>query len=214
MAKKNRNQRTTGTSRGKRQTEAPETTEAPAEAIPVPETLEETPVEETPADEAPAPAVDEPTSESPEPAAEPEILAQAAETPEVTMEETPTSAEAVEAGNPPEPVAEAPADAAQDATSATEPAKPSRKRKQASPAAPKKMSALDAADQVLAERGEPMTAPDLIKAMADQGLWISPSGKTPAATLYAAMLREITTKGAASRFTRPERGKFARKAQA
>ena len=66
----------------------------------------------------------------------------------------------------------------------------------------------------LLRRGEPMTAPDLIKAMAEQGLWTSPGGKTPAATLYAAMLREITTKGAESRFTRPERGKFARRANA
>jgi hypothetical protein len=77
---------------------------------------------------------------------------------------------------------------------------------------PKKMSALDAAAVVLAGRGEPMTAPELIEAMATSGLWDSPNGKTPAATLYAAMLREITTKGVASRFTRPERGKFGLKA--
>jgi hypothetical protein len=47
--------------------------------------------------------------------------------------------------------------------------------------------------------------------MAEQKLWESPDGKTPAATLYAAMLREITTKGKESRFSRPEKGKFAAK---
>jgi hypothetical protein len=73
---------------------------------------------------------------------------------------------------------------------------------------PKKPSALDAAAQVLVARGEPMTAPELITAMAEQKLWSSPNGKTPAATLYAAMLREITTKGKESRFARPEPGKF------
>jgi hypothetical protein len=89
------------------------------------------------------------------------------------------------------PVAEAP----------TKTAKAARK--------PKKLSAIDAAAQVLAAKGDPMTAPELIEAMAAQGLWSSPKGKTPAATLYASMLREITTKGKASRFSRPARGKFA-----
>ena len=36
-------------------------------------------------------------------------------------------------------------------------------------------------------------------------------GKTPASTLYAAILREITLKGDASRFAKTERGKFALK---
>ena len=34
-------------------------------------------------------------------------------------------------------------------------------------------------------------------------------GKTPAATLYAALTREATTKGAASRFRKVGRGQFA-----
>jgi hypothetical protein len=34
-------------------------------------------------------------------------------------------------------------------------------------------------------------------------------GKTPAATLYSAILREISTKGKDARFTKIERGKFA-----
>jgi hypothetical protein len=85
-------------------------------------------------------------------------------------------------------------------------AKPSRQTKEARVT---KISALDAAYHVLAAKGEAMTAPELIEAMAEQKLWSSPKGKTPAATLYAAMLREITTKGKKSRFARPGRGKFA-----
>ncbi len=46
--------------------------------------------------------------------------------------------------------------------------------------------------------------------MAAQGYWTSPAGKTPHATLYAAILREITTKGKASRFAKAERGRFLR----
>lgn len=42
-----------------------------------------------------------------------------------------------------------------------------------------------------------------------QGLWTSPGGKTPHATLYSAILREITAKGDESRFMKTERGKFA-----
>ena len=44
--------------------------------------------------------------------------------------------------------------------------------------------------------------------MTEQGLWTSPAGKTPHATLYAAMLREINAKGADARFRKVERGQF------
>jgi hypothetical protein len=80
--------------------------------------------------------------------------------------------------------------------------------KAAAAPAEKKVSALDAAHLVLAKAGAPMTAKELIEAMAAQGLWNSPNGKTPANTLYAAILREITVKGEQSRFARPEPGKF------
>jgi hypothetical protein len=49
----------------------------------------------------------------------------------------------------------------------------------------------------------------MIDAMAKKGYWTSPGGKTPAATLYSAILREISTKGKDARFTKTERGKFA-----
>lgn len=74
---------------------------------------------------------------------------------------------------------------------------------------PKRTSALDAAAQVLAKAGQPMRTQELITAMAEQGLWKSPGGKTPHATLYAAMLREITEKGKDARFTKVDRGQFA-----
>ena len=74
---------------------------------------------------------------------------------------------------------------------------------------PKRVSALDAAAQVLAKAGKPMRAQELIAAMAEQGLWTSPGGKTPHATLYAAMMREERDKGSTSRFRKVDRGQFA-----
>jgi hypothetical protein len=73
-----------------------------------------------------------------------------------------------------------------------------------------KLSAIDAAAKVL-EDGSPRNCKELIEAMSTQGLWTSPGGKTPHATLYSAILREITTKGDESRFVKTERGRFARK---
>lgn len=73
-----------------------------------------------------------------------------------------------------------------------------------------KLSALDAAAQVL-KSGGAMNAKELIDAMSANGLWTSPSGKTPHATLYSAILRELTAKGDESRFVKTERGKFAAK---
>jgi hypothetical protein len=71
-----------------------------------------------------------------------------------------------------------------------------------------KLSALDAAAKVLGETGEAMNCKELIDAMAAKGYWKSPGGQTPWATLYAAMVREIKTKGADARFRKTERGKF------
>lgn len=72
-----------------------------------------------------------------------------------------------------------------------------------------KMSALDAAAQVLANAQEPLNTKAMIEAMAAKGLWTSPGGKTPHATLYAAILREINEKGAEARFEKVDRGQFA-----
>ncbi len=75
----------------------------------------------------------------------------------------------------------------------------------------KKLSALDAAAKLLAETGEPMNCKELIDAIAAKGYWTSPGGKTPHATLYSAILREISAKGNDARFAKTERGKFAAK---
>jgi len=82
-------------------------------------------------------------------------------------------------------------------------------KRQAKEPKPKKLSALNAAAQVLATAKEPLNCQQLIEAMTTQGLWTSPGGKTPHATLYSAMLREINVKGKDARFTKTERGRFA-----
>ena len=89
-------------------------------------------------------------------------------------------------------------------------AKPARAKKAKEPKS-KKVSAIDAAAQVLAASKEPMNAKEMIEAMAAKGLWTSPGGKTPHATLYSAIIREVATKGKESRFVKTERGKFAAK---
>jgi len=80
-----------------------------------------------------------------------------------------------------------------------------------SPKAPKEkqVSCIDAAAQILAASKAPMNTKELIEAMAAKGLWISPGGKTPHATLYSAILREINGKGKDARFKKTERGRFA-----
>jgi mevalonate pyrophosphate decarboxylase len=44
--------------------------------------------------------------------------------------------------------------------------------------------------------------------MTAQGLWSSPAGKTPAATLYASLLRLIRAKGDQAKFKKVARGRF------
>ena len=75
---------------------------------------------------------------------------------------------------------------------------------------PKKLSALDAAARVLSESGQAMNCQEMIKAMAAKGYWSSPGGKTPSATLYSSILRELKTKGGDARFRKTERGQFTR----
>ena len=87
------------------------------------------------------------------------------------------------------------------------PAKGTRS-KTAKPATEKKLSALDAAAQVLKDAGEPMTCRAMIDAMSAKKLWTS-DAPTPAATLYSAILREQQRKGDASRFKKVDRGQFA-----
>jgi hypothetical protein len=88
--------------------------------------------------------------------------------------------------------------------------KPAKAKKVKEPKA-KKVGALDAAAQVLAASKEPLNCKAMIEAMAKKGLWTSPGGKTPHATLYSAIIREIAVKGKEARFVKTERGQFAAK---
>jgi hypothetical protein len=100
----------------------------------------------------------------------------------------------------------------------TTPSKPETKAKQASrrestkPTAkgkPAKLSALKAAAKVLSETKAAMNCTQIIETMAAKGYWTSPGGKTPAATLYAAIIRHIATKGGEARFQKTGKGIFA-----
>jgi hypothetical protein len=74
----------------------------------------------------------------------------------------------------------------------------------------KPMSLLDAAAHLLSlGTGDAMRCKDIVNLAIQRRLWTPGKGKTPAATLHAAMSREIKAKGDASRFVKAERGKFA-----
>jgi hypothetical protein len=84
--------------------------------------------------------------------------------------------------------------------------------KPAKAAKPKKdrpMSGLDAAAKVLADAGKPMRVSEIVAAAEKKGLWKSANGKTPEATVYAAIIREIFNKQGDSRFVKKDRGLFA-----
>jgi hypothetical protein len=100
----------------------------------------------------------------------------------------------------PAPIAPTPAVTAKTAGNA-------KGTKAATPAKPKALSCLDAAVEVLKAAGTPMRCQEMITAMRDKGLWTS-TAPTPQATLYSAILREITTKGPEARFKKTERGQF------
>ncbi len=94
------------------------------------------------------------------------------------------------------------------AKAAKEPPKAAKAPKAARPKKDRTMSGLDAAAKVLAEAREPMRVKDIVAAMEKKGLWKSKAGKTPEATIYAAIIREIHDKQGASRFEKKDRGLF------
>ena len=119
---------------------------------------------------------------------------------------------------PPEEKAEAkPAETAEEAAPPEAPPTPESatevegkpKTKKAKAEKPKKTSALDAAAKVLSEAGKPMNTKEMIDAMTAKGLWTSPNGLTPHATLYSALFCEINTKGEKARFKKADKGQFA-----
>jgi len=109
---------------------------------------------------------------------------------------------------PPPAAAPAPATKAKGGKGKGKAANLAKTPKAQKPPKAKRVSALDAAAQVIADAKEPMRAVDLIAKMEAKGLWKSPGGKTPEATLYAAIIREIAAKGKDARFKKHDRGLF------
>ncbi len=72
----------------------------------------------------------------------------------------------------------------------------------------KRMSGLEACAKVLAESKEPMGAKAMVEEALKRGLWKT-GGKTPEATIYAAIIRDIAARRKESRFRKVERGLFA-----
>jgi hypothetical protein len=133
------------------------------------------------------------TTQPAETPAEPDVAEPSAQTPVEPMAAEPTAESSASVS--PKPAVET---TAATADSSSEPAAPAQKR-----------SALDAAAKVLGETGQAMNCAELIAAMVARGYWSSPKGRTPAATLYSALLRELQTKGEHARFVKVQRGKFA-----
>jgi len=101
-----------------------------------------------------------------------------------------------------------PAPAAKTGKAKTPPVVNAVKTPQATTAAKtKKIGGLDAAAMILKAKGEPMTCKAIMDEILAKSMWKT-NGKTPAATIYAAMLREIR-KGPQSRFRKTDRGLFA-----
>lgn len=109
------------------------------------------------------------------------------------VEDTGTTTATPEATPPPveEPVAEA---------AETPQAAPSRTKSRGA-------SLLDLASAAMVENGGQMKCGEIIECVKATGKW-SCEGKTPAATLHSALMREIKTKGEQSRFEKFCRGHF------
>lgn len=69
------------------------------------------------------------------------------------------------------------------------------------------MNILDAAERTLKEAGQALSYSEITNRILASGLW-STAGKTPAATVNAALSMEIKTKGAAARFGRVSPGVY------
>ena len=74
------------------------------------------------------------------------------------------------------------------------------------------MSGLDYAARLLGESKEPLNTMTIAERAIAAG-WTT-SGATPHATLYSAMIREISIKGSAARFKKVKRGLFTSNAKA
>ncbi|MCK4873626.1 MAG: winged helix-turn-helix domain-containing protein [Phycisphaerales bacterium] len=72
---------------------------------------------------------------------------------------------------------------------------------------PKRRGVLDIAAEILAKAKKPMGCKQIVEHALKAGLWKT-TGKTPHATLYAAIIREIAKKGDDARFEKVDRGQF------
>jgi hypothetical protein len=79
---------------------------------------------------------------------------------------------------------------------------------EASTTTTKPISGLEAAATILRDAGEPLDVKTIVARMLERSLWTT-AGKTPAATIYSAIIREIRAKGSSSRFLKADRGRFA-----
>ena len=105
-----------------------------------------------------------------------------------------------------------PAKAKPKATTKAKPAKAATRANDAKPSggkpkAKKRVGILDAAAAILAKANGPMGCKAIVETAIESGVWKT-NGKTPAATLYAAMTREIAKKGKDARFKKVDRGLF------
>jgi hypothetical protein len=189
----------------------------PLEILDPPDDEPATPPDQSVLAPAPQPATEQATAEPPVVA--PALAAQAPASEPRAGEAAPQPGEPGQAPAPEASAAQAPADQqaeewplggeAAPAAEQAEAAEPAKETKPKARGQQQKRSALDAAAQVLAAASAPLNCQELIAAMAAQGLWSSPDGKTPAATLYSAILREVQTRGEQARFVKADRGKFA-----
>ena len=81
-------------------------------------------------------------------------------------------------------------------------------KKTASEAEPKRIGVLDAAAEILAKSKNAMSCKRIVELAIETGRWTT-TGKTPHATLYSAIIREIAKKGEQARFRKIDRGRFA-----
>ena len=97
------------------------------------------------------------------------------------------------------------------APEAAPPRKPSKNAARANVARDKRPSALDLAAGILVESKQPLGAKALAERVIAAG-WQT-TGRTPEATLYSAISREIKAKANASRFAKAGKGLFTARAQ-
>jgi hypothetical protein len=93
------------------------------------------------------------------------------------------------------------------AVKAAEEGRKAKKAKAAKPKGERKPGILTLAADVLKDAKAPMDCRTIVEKVLAKGLWHT-KGKTPAATLYAAIIREMAAKGKDARFRKTGRGQF------